>query len=83
MGSIAALLGEFLPYIIAAGTAVAALLGYGYQQRRAGKAEVREQHRVADLEEANKVRKKVTDALDDTRDVPAIERLRGQGRLRD
>lgn len=74
------ILGDFLPYIIAAVTAVGGVLFYGRGQRKRGRKEVEAERREADRLEAKQTREKI-DAID--RDADPLERLRAKGRLRD
>jgi hypothetical protein len=60
-----------------------AVLTFGWTQRRAGARKVHERLARLDQEGAADVRESVEDRLDANRDVPAVERLRAQGRLRD
>jgi len=62
---ISILLAKFAPYLIAAGTAIAALLGYGAVQRRKGRKQAEQQAKGADHERASEIRDRVERDLPD------------------
>lgn len=65
---------------ITAFSVIFGIFGYGRLERRKGRDEERIAQRHRDLAAAKRTREKL-DAIDD--DLPAIERLRAAGRLRD
>ena len=77
------LMSELLPYLIGAVVALGALWGYGKKREGDGVAKEKKAARLRDLKSATATKERVEDALDDARDVSAIEQLRKSGRLRD
>lgn len=77
---ITALLGDLIPYLVAALAALGGLWGWGRKKERDGRRKVVDEIERADREEALDVREKL-DAV--AADGDALERLRKHGKLRD